>query len=91
MTREEGAAIGLDVVESAATAVGQRGGALGAAGSIVAAAARVSSSLLRSGLSPEEVVEQIERVRPHQADRVDGRVDRVVGQMPGGEDVEGEN
>lgn len=86
MTREQAAALGLDIVESAAGAVSQRGGAVGTVGTLVSVGARVASRLLRSGLTAEEAVERIEAIRPHRADAIDGDIDDLIDRMPGAGD-----
>ena len=80
----------LDAVEGAAQALGQGGrGVASSVGRLVAAGARTASRLLRSGMSVDEVVERIERIRPARDQQIDAEVDRVIGRMPSGEDVEG--
>lgn len=81
----------LDAVEGAAQAVAQGGrGVASQVARIVSAGARVGSALLRSGLGVDEVVQRIERIRPARDAEIDHEVDRVIGRMPSGEDVEGD-
>jgi len=81
---QEAAAKALDVVEAAANAIAHgRRGVESMAGRLVAAGARLGSRLLRSGLSVDEAVQEIDRIRPHRAEKIDGRVDKLVEEMPG--------
>lgn len=86
MSAEDTAAVVLDAIEGGASAVGMRPGATGIAGRLVAAGARVSARLLRSGVDPAEAVAQIEAIRPHRADEIDEGVDALIEQMPGEDD-----
>lgn len=80
---KENAAIGLDAVKAAARSVAGTGGVPGTVGTIVAVASSVASGLLRSGLSPEEVVEKLKAIRPARDEQIDAEIEELIGRMPG--------
>lgn len=83
MGLEDGIASTLDAVEAGASAVAQGGrGVASGVGRVVAAGARIGAMLLRSGLSVDEAVHEIERIRPHRADEIDDEVDGLIADMP---------